>query len=84
MKEGIPRIDLSDLNARHYKSQRPIKTVTAYESLIQYEGSSLANVAKMVSGNNAQARETLQQIYAEALKHLEATQEFYYSEGNPK
>lgn len=43
---------------------------TAYESLIEYEGNALANIAKLMSDNNQQARETLEQILDVALKAL--------------
>lgn len=51
---------------------RPNKT--AYQSLIEYEGNALANIAKLVSGNTEQARETLEQIIDHALKQLYATE----------
>lgn len=46
------------------------RTKTAYESVIEYEGSALANMAKLLSDNQAQAREVLEQIMDQALKSL--------------
>jgi hypothetical protein len=45
-------------------------TKSAYESLIEYEGDALVNIAKLLSGNTQQARETLERILDHALKQL--------------
>jgi hypothetical protein len=45
---------------------------SAYESLVEYEGKELANIAKMVSSNLKEARETLESIINHALKQLYA------------
>lgn len=51
------------------------KFKTAYENIIEREGNELANVAKLLSGNREQARDTLEQIIDHALKQLYASAE---------
>jgi hypothetical protein len=45
-------------------------TKTAYENLIESEGNTLANIAKLLSGDIKQARETLERIVDQALEKL--------------
>ncbi len=46
------------------------KGKNAHESLIKYEAQALANIANLMSDNQSEAREFLEQLMDEALKRL--------------
>jgi hypothetical protein len=59
------------LTTQDDKEENKMKnTKTAYENLIESEGNTLANIAKLLSGDIKQARETLERIVDQALEKL--------------
>ena len=72
MLEGIGRIDLSDLNATHYVSDKTFKNMSAADMVLTNEAQALYLSASLLGDTLAEKREALEQIVDKALKYLYA------------